>query len=114
MTRNLSQDTLTDNAKPQTLARYCADLGWSLVAIPAGSKAPRGLGWQRPEHAISTADAALDYWTRNPEHNVGLLHSASGTVALDIDHVDNSRLIFSGLGLDYDAIMASAPPASST
>lgn len=96
-------------SKPQTLARYCADLGWSLVAIPAGSKAPRGLGWQRPEQAISTADAALDYWTRNPEHNVGLLHSASGTVALDIDHVDNSRLIFSGLGLDYGAIMASAP-----
>lgn len=90
-------------------ARYCADLGWSLVTIPAGSKAPRGMGWQRPEQAISTADAARQYWDQNPEHNVGLLHSASGTVALDIDNVEWTRIIFDGMGLDYDQIMATAP-----
>ena len=95
--------------KPETCARYCADMGWSLVTIPAGSKAPRAMGWQRPEQAISTAEAARDYWTANPDHNVGLLHSASGTVALDVDNVEYTRIIFEGLGLDYDAIMASAP-----
>lgn len=95
--------------KADTCARYCADLAWSLVTIPAGSKAPRAMGWQRPEQAISTADAASEYWTANPDHNVGLLHSASGTVALDIDNVEWTRIIFEGLGLDYDAIMASAP-----
>ena len=95
--------------KASTCARYCEDLGWSLVTIPAGSKAPKTMGWQKPEQAISTAQAAKEYWTANPEHNVGLLHSASGTVALDIDNVAWTRIIFDGLGLDYDAIMAQAP-----
>lgn len=95
--------------KSDICARYCDDLGWSLVTIPAGSKAPRGMGWQRPEQAISTAQAAQDYWKANPDHNVGLLHSASGTVALDIDNVEWTRIIFDGLGLDYDALMAGAP-----
>jgi hypothetical protein len=95
--------------KADVCARYCEALGWSLVTIPAGSKAPRGMGWQRPEQAISTPEAAQEYWTANPDHNIGLLHSASGTVALDIDNVEWTRIIFDGLGLDYDALMSSAP-----
>jgi len=93
--------------KAEMLARYCADLGWSLVAIPAGSKAPKSPGWQK--HGISAPIDALAYWTANPEHNVGLLHAASGTVALDVDNVDWTRIIFDGLGLDYDAVMGSGP-----
>lgn len=96
-------------SRADMIARYCADHGFYLVAIPAGSKAPKGFGWQRPEQAICTAEAALDYWTRNPGHNVGLLHAPSGTAALDVDHVENTRIIFSELGIDYDAIMSSAP-----
>lgn len=95
--------------RAETCARYCADLGWSLVAIPAGSKAPRTQGWQRPEMAICTADDAREYWTRHPEHNVGLLHAGSNTVTLDIDNVEWTRMALDGLGVDYDAIMASAP-----
>lgn len=95
--------------KADTCARYCADLGWYLVAIPAGSKAPTGLGWQKAERAIGTAESAHEYWTKNPEHNVGLLHSASGTVALDIDHVEWTRIAFDAMGLDYDAILAAGP-----
>ena len=44
--------TAADNAR-----RY-AELGWSLVAIPAGKKGPTTLGWQLPERAISTPEAA--------------------------------------------------------
>ena len=91
------------------LSRYCADLGWYLVAIPAGSKAPRQGGWQLPERAITTPEAAHEYWTRNPDHNAGLLHHASGTVALDIDNVEWTRIAFDGIGLDYDDIMSKAP-----
>jgi hypothetical protein len=40
---------------------------------------------------------------------VGLLHSASGTVSLDIDNVEHTKIIFKELGLDYDKIMDSAP-----
>lgn len=91
------------------IARYCSDLGWSLVTIPPGSKGPRQKAWQKPEQAISTATDAMSYWGANPDHNVGLLHAASGTVALDVDNVEWTRIIFDGLGLDYDAIMDSAP-----
>ena len=83
--------------------------GWSLVAIPAGSKAPRGMGWQQPEKAINTLEQAREYYERNPTHNMGLLHIASGTIALDIDNVEHTRIIFAGLGIDYDAVMAGAP-----
>ena len=83
-------------------AKHYADLGFALVAIPAGSKAPSTFGWQ-------TKATAPDFWDANPSHNIGLLHSLSGTVALDIDHMLNTRTIFEGLGIDLDAILASAP-----
>lgn len=88
---------------------YVERLGWSLVTIPAGSKAPTLFGWQQPEKAISTGDDAERYWTVNPTHNMGLLHAASGTVALDIDSVENTRIIFDTLGISYDAIMSNVP-----
>jgi hypothetical protein len=96
-------------SRAETIARYCEAHGFYLVAIPAGTKGPRGFDWQKPEKAICTHDAALDYWTRNPDHNVGLLHAPSGTAAWDVDNVDHTRLICSEMGIDYDAIMASAP-----
>ena len=62
-------------------------LGLALVGIPAGSKAPSTFGWQ-------TKSTPPEYWMQNPSHNIGLLHSLSGTVALDIDHLENTRTIF--------------------
>jgi len=96
MSQNISEDdTLTQ------VHRYHA-LGWALVGIPAGSKAPSTFGWQ-------TKATPAEYWDANPTHNVGLLHSLSGTVALDIDHLENTRSAFAALNIDLDAIMASAP-----
>jgi putative DNA primase/helicase len=66
---------------------YCSKLGWYLVTIPAGSKGPTSFGWQKPERALSDPDEARKYYEQNPTHNVGLLHGASGTCAIDIDHV---------------------------
>lgn len=83
-------------------AKHYASIGFALVAIPAGSKAPTSFGWQ-------TKATAPDFWDANPSHNIGLLHSLSGTVALDIDHMLNTRTIFDGLGIDLDAILAGAP-----
>ena len=88
---------------------YCAKLGWYLVTIPAGSKGPTSFGWQQPEKALSDPDAARLYYEQNPNHNVGLLHGASGTCAVDIDHVENTKLIFEELGIDFSELMQSAP-----
>jgi hypothetical protein len=87
---------------------YTEQYGWSLVAIPAGRKGPTTPGWHQPERALSSPAAAAEYYERNPTHNMGLLHSASGTCALDVDDVELTKLIFSHLSIDYDAIMASA------
>jgi hypothetical protein len=77
-------------------------LGWKLVAIPAGSKAPKSFGWQdRPTDP--------SYWISNPTHNIGLVHSKSQTAAIDIDHMENTRLIFEAMNIDLDALLASAP-----
>lgn len=95
--------------RAQDIAGYCRDHGFYLVTIPAGTKAPRGMGWQRPESAIFTPDAALTYYEANDTHNVGLLHAPSGTATWDIDNVEWTRIICSEMGIDYDAIMASAP-----
>ena len=86
-------------------AAYCEKLGWSLVPIPAGSKAPTQLGWQTPERAITTAAEAVKYYTANPTHNMGLLHGPSGTATLDVDNVEHTKMIFANLGIDYASMM---------
>ena len=88
---------------------YCAKLGWYLVTIPAGSKGPTRFGWQQPEKALSDPDAARLYYEQNPNHNVGLLHGASGTCAVDIDNVEHTKMIFEELGIDFSELMQSAP-----
>lgn len=92
-----------------THPEYCQRLGWYLVAIPAGTKGPTSFGWQKPERAISDPEQAKAYFEQNPTHNVGLLHGPSGTCAIDVDHVENTRIIFEGMGIDYDEIINSAP-----
>lgn len=89
--------------------KHYTELGWALVTIPAGSKAPTNYNWQQPERALRQPDDAVRYYKANPTHNVGLLHSASGTCAIDIDHLEWSRIAFTALGLDLDAILAKAP-----
>ena len=88
---------------------YCCKMGWYLVTIPAGSKGPTKFGWQQPEKALSDPAIARDYYEKNPTHNVGLLHGASGTCAVDIDNVENTKLIFEELGIDFSLLMNSAP-----
>lgn len=87
-------------------ATYCK-MGWALVPIPAGSKAPTSLGWQTPERAILTEADARKYYDANPTHNMGLLHGPSGTAALDVDNVEHTRLIFEAMGINYDQLATS-------
>ena len=91
------------------IEEYCSRLSWYLVTIPAGSKGPTKFGWQKPEQALSDPDAAREYYELNPTHNVGLLHGASGTCAVDIDNVENTKLIFEELGINFSDLMNSAP-----
>jgi len=88
---------------------YCEKMGFFLVTIPAGTKGPTRFGWQKPEQALSDPEKARLYYEQNPTHNVGLLHGASGTCAVDIDHVEHTKMIFEELGIDFSELMQSAP-----
>ena len=59
--------------------QYVSRAGWRLCAIDRGHKAPHYEGWNKPERAekVSAAAAGLD--------GAGLIHTLSGTCALDID-----------------------------
>lgn len=94
--------TISNLSSTHDYAKAYAELGWSLVHIPAGKKAPTTFGWQ-------TKATPPDHWIDNPTHNMGLLHGPSGTCALDIDSMPNMRILCDALGIDLDAILASAP-----
>jgi putative DNA primase/helicase len=65
---------------------YVATCRFSLVPMEPGSKAPRGKGWNQPGGYFTEAGSAEIFWHANPQHGLGLLHSASLTCALDLDH----------------------------
>ncbi len=83
-------------------AKRYAEQGWALVAIPAGSKAPSTFGWQ-------TKATPPEHWQKNPTHNMGLLHSLSGTCALDIDNLAHTKMIFAALNIDLEEILDRHP-----
>lgn len=94
---------MTDVTTPTAeKARLYDSLGWALVPIPAGSKNPTTFGWQ-------TRGVDPSHWDRNPTHNIGLLHSLSGTCALDIDNMEHTRIICREMNIDLDAILNGAP-----
>jgi hypothetical protein len=72
--------------------------GWKLCAIKAGSKGPNYEGWNTspmPAEAIEAIGAGA-----------GLLHSLSGTAALDIDDLAPARAWWAARGVDLDALRA--------
>ncbi|MEP1353260.1 MAG: AAA family ATPase [Tateyamaria sp.] len=95
-------DTQTKSPTAYEQAQHYTSLGWALVAIPPGSKAPTDSGWQKQ-------GKPAEHWQSNPKHSMGLLHGLSGTCALDIDHMGHTRLIFDAMNIDLDALLANYP-----
>ena len=75
------------------------DQGWQLCAIPPGEKGPTYAGWN---------DAGLDYIPEGM--NVGLLHTLSGTAALDIDDMELATGWLAERGVDLQSLL-DAPDA---
>ena len=72
--------------------------GLVLVPIPKDTKGPNLKGWNTdPEQWITTPAAAREYLTAHPLGGVGLLHSESQTLALDIDH-EGAALALAAVG----------------
>lgn len=77
--------------------------GWKLCGIDLGHKAPTYTDWNEPEKALTPKEAeGVD--------GAGLMHSLSGTAALDLDDLELARPWLLERGVDVDALMA-APNA---
>lgn len=83
---------------------YIEQLGFGLCAIPPGTKGPRTSNWNTPALYIDTAEK-VDSQIK-PGFGAGIIHAASGTCALDIDHTEYAKIMFAEFGIDLDEILA--------
>lgn len=70
--------------------------GWTIVAIPPGTKGPQHPGWNTRAGNLKSSIVLP------PGYGVGLCHAYSGTMALDVD--DWTRTL--ARGIDVDALAA--------
>ncbi len=72
--------------------------GWHLVPIPPNTKGPKGLAWNRKENTITDPNQIP------AGYGVGLCHSYSGTMALDIDQWDRAAFELAKYDIDLQAL----------
>ena len=83
----------------------CADYvkhGLALVPIPLGTKGPVLPGWNLPENAVTTTDAAA-----NMTGNVGLLHAycSQPTASIDIDDLKLTQALLANEQIDIMGLL---------
>lgn len=81
------------------LARKYVSLGWALVPINSGTKAPKGEGWNLRENCVTTVDGC-----RKIKANIGLAHAYSGTCVLDFDDMQKAGPWLAERGIDMQAL----------
>lgn len=92
--------------------RYIETFDLALVPIEPGEKGPKGAGWNKPGGYFTDALEAAEFWTANPNHNLGVVLGPSRVCSLDVDDVELTRQVLQQtLGLDVDAL-ADAYPTS--
>lgn len=90
--------------------RYIERLGLCLVPIEPGEKAPKGNGWNQPGGYFTDAAEAEVFWSRHPQHNMGVVLGPSRVCSLDVDHVEYTRQVLRDvLGMDLDALPSAYP-----
>lgn len=85
----------------ELVQHYIENLGFGLVSIPKGSKAPKSQGWQN--EPIQTYEAAQTLWAR--DGNIGLHHAASRTAVLDLDNMEYAQIALEGVGISLNELL---------
>lgn len=94
----------------QWARRYIEVFGLGLVPIEPGEKAPKGRGWNQPGGYFTDAEAAEAFWTRSPQHNMGVVLGPSRVCSLDVDDMECTRqVLWDLLEVDLDALVAAYP-----
>lgn len=97
---------------PGTIAEhalYYLSLGWGLCSIPRGTKGPSDDGWNHPAQIIDSRDRVLSVCAARPDNGLGLVHAASGTCAIDVDHGEYFAQCLAEFGLEVETLFAGAP-----
>lgn len=84
----------------QYAEQYINRFGWSLVPIEAGRKFPLSNNWGN--ECLDTVEKAREFYTNNPDWNVGLALSPSRMCSIDIDCEDSFRMLLAEFGLPYE------------
>lgn len=91
---------------PEPDLEHFIQLGFALVHIPPGSKAPKGAGWQRDP--ITTLEEARLKWSTPA--NVGVVHRQSGTIAVDVDNADGAARALAVVGINLQQLLDAPGP----
>lgn len=82
--------------------RYAEKYGMHLIPIREHSKLPAENDWGN--HTINDPSQAEDFWTDNPELNIGMALGPSGLCSLDIDCDESFQTILDEFGIDADEL----------
>lgn len=99
---------MNDNNLAWEYAQKYLGYGWAMIRIPYGQKNPSGAdakGWTDPSNWIDSYDRVN--LIHGHQCNLGLVHAGSGTVAIDIDDLEQARFILSEFGVNVDQVLAS-------
>lgn len=88
---------------------YIEKHGLALVKLPPGKKYPTHEDWEQPGGYFTDAQQAHEFFTKNPAWGVGAVLGPSKLCSLDIDNLEESRIIFSEFGIDIDALADEHP-----
>lgn len=84
-------------ALPGVFTPYTS-IGWRLAAIQPGSKAPCQEGWNKAENAIADGSLIPQGWS------AGLQHGWSGTMAVDVDDLEQAQAWLAMRGINLQAL----------
>lgn len=66
-------------------ALYYYAEGLCVIPVKERDKAPALDEWEEYQFRRSTSEEIIQWWTRNPNYNIGLAHGVNGFATLDID-----------------------------
>jgi Virulence-associated protein E/Bifunctional DNA primase/polymerase, N-terminal len=81
----------------------------AIVKLPPGKKYPTHDGWNQPDGYFTDADEAHTFFTNRPTHGMGAVLGPSNLCSLDIDNLEESRIVFSEFGIDIDDLATKHP-----
>lgn len=86
---------------------YIKNFGMHIVPIEPGRKFPRSNNWGK--NTLSDIQSAVEFFTKNPDWNMGVALGPSRMCSVDIDCLSSFRIICEVMGIELDDLMANTP-----